>query len=116
MTDQPHEQGLGGSKETSERIKAFNRGDLAAFNRGDLAHEYEDPETHIPGGDMTTAEWAEAWDVSIEEVQRRFTRHRLTNPAPYPRTGNTQKATEITDAATEGMWSDFVNHMVETQR
>ena len=107
MTDQPHQQGLG-TEPLSKRTKAFMR--------GDLAHEYEDPEEHIPGGDMTTAEWAEAWGVSTEEVQRRFTRHRITNPTPYPRTGNTQKATEITDAATEGMWSDFVNHMAEGQQ
>ena len=74
MTDQPHQQGLGGSKEVSERIKAFNR--------GDLVHERAGPDHKPTSGDMTMQEFADGWGVSLEEAKRRCTHFRMNNPKP----------------------------------
>ena len=72
MTDQPHQQGLGGDKDTSERVRAFNR--------GDLAHEGAGPEHKPTTSDLTMQDYADGWGVSIEEAKRRFTHYRMTNP------------------------------------
>mgnify|MGYP006091205527 FL=1 len=105
MTDQPHQQGLGGDKAASERIKAFNR--------GDLAHESAGPDHKPSTSDLTMQEYADGWGVSLKEAQRRFTQHRMNNPIAYPQTKNSTKASEITAAATEGMWADFSNRKRE---
>lgn len=74
MTDQPHQQGLGGGKDASERIKALHRGDLAQ------AHERADPDHKPTTSDLTMQEFADGWGVSIEEAKRRFTHYRMNNP------------------------------------
>ena len=72
MTDQPHQQGLGGGKPMSERVRAFNR--------GDLAHEGEGPDHKPTTSDMTMQDYADGWGVSLEEAKRRFTNFRMNNP------------------------------------
>ena len=84
-----------------------------AFLRGDLAHEFEGPDHKPSTSDLTMQEYADGWGVSLKEAQRRFTQHRMNNPIAYPQTKNINKASEITAAANEGMWSDFANNMSE---
>lgn len=74
-----------------------------------MAHEFEGPDHKPSTDDLTMQEYADGWGVTVEEAQRRFTQHRMSNPVAYPQTKNINKASEITAAANEGMWSDYKN-------